>query len=179
MTEFWESEFVRSISHATTFYVEPVFLSSWWLSLLNDFCTLTSQGFLSAKTFSGTPVISKITHLTSSHKWIRFCPTKKKKRQRAVCSRKIFPGSFKVLCFLLGLELSMLLFICISHLWVRQCPRGSDSLLDARAKNWAVPSCSIVFDGGFSAVLCLFLFGGYLLSWQSLIPAGDQGASQS
>lgn len=98
--------------------------------------------------------------------------------QKKVYSPKTFLGSFQVLCFLLSLELSMLVFICISHLWVRQCPRGSDLLLDARAKNRALPSCSIVFDGGFSAVLCLFLFGGYLLSWQSLIPADDQGVSQ-
>lgn len=109
-----------------------------------------------------------------------FVPQKRKerKRKKAACSHKTFLGSFEVLCFLLGLELSMLLFICISHLWVRQCPRGSDSLLDARAKNWAIPSCSIVSDGVFSAVLCLFLFGGYLLSWQSLIPAGDQGITE-
>lgn len=108
---------------------------------LKRFLYVTISRFSSALTFSGTPVISKITYLPSSHKWIGFCPTKTKIK-KAVCSCKTFPGSFQVLCSVLGLELSMLLFICISHLRVRQCPRGSHLLLDARAETL---SCTFIF----------------------------------
>lgn len=106
MTEFWETEFVRSVSHTTTFWVEPVFLSSWWLSLLNDFCMLPSQGFLSVKTFSGTPAISEITHLTSSHKWICFRSTKgrKKKRKKPCVHIRPFQVAFKSFVFCLVLS---------------------------------------------------------------------------